>query len=188
MVKAHVLVLNKSYLPVDIISWEDAITLWFKKQAEIVESYEDIQLHSWKSAMQCPAVIRLLFFVKPNKDLKFYKPFTRKNVYERDNGRCQYCGHDVSLNKMTFDHVLPRSQNGQTSWANIVCSCLKCNIKKANKTPKEAHMTLINKPYAPKIANDYSSGVINRIKDATKSMSNKYWRQWIYWNVEMESD
>lgn len=188
MVKAQVLVLNKSYMPIDIISWENSIILWCKGLAEIVSSYEDIQLHSWKSAMQCPAVIRLHHFIKPNKDLKFYKPFTRKNVYERDGGKCQFCGHDVSLNKMTFDHVVPRSKNGKTSWNNIVCSCLKCNTKKANKTLTEAHMTLIQKPYTPKIADDYSSGVINRIKDATKSMSNKYWRQWIYWNVEMESD
>lgn len=187
-VRAKVLKLNASYMPIDIIPWEEAITLWYKGLADIMDEYEDIQLRTWKSAMNCPAVIRLRTFVKPNKHLTFYKPFTRKNIYDRDNHKCQYCGKNVSLKKMTFDHVKPKSQGGLTNWRNIVCACWKCNAKKANKTPQEAGMKLIQKPYAPVIADSFDQGMLQRMKKSLKMLSNKKWRNWIYWNIEMEQE
>jgi len=188
MVTARVLKLNASYMPIDVISWQDAITLWSKGVAEIIESYEDVHLHSWKSAMECPAVIRLMHFVKPKKHLAFYKPFTRRNVYDRDDGKCQYCGKEISLSKMTFDHVIPKSEGGLTNWQNIVCSCVKCNSKKSNRTPDQAHMKILNKPYAPKIADSFNEGVLKRLKDMKSVVSNSKWRAFIYWEIEMDQD
>lgn len=208
------LALNASYMPVDVINWDVAITLWHKGKAEVLETYEDRILHtgwqfkkpkygvndnfiqtvwdekleSWTTAMQMPAVIRLLEFVNPKKHISFFESFTRQNVYDRDGGRCMYCGEPVSRNKFTFDHVIPRSRGGKTNWQNIVCSCLKCNSKKDNRTPKESGMTLIQKPFAPLIADDFNSGVLNRMKGMSRILSNKKFLSYIYWNVEMKED
>lgn len=207
---AQVLMLNASYMPIGIISWQDAITIWWNKKAEILESYEDKVLHtgnsfiqrkrkefnskydtnlySWKSAMNMPAVIRLYEFVKPKKNVLFYKPFTRKNVYDRDGGKCQYCNSIISLSKMTFDHVIPKSQGGLTSWNNIVCSCLKCNSKKGGKTPEEANMKLISKPYAPRIAESYHEGILSKLKGMKNVLNNQKWRDYIYWSIPLTED
>lgn len=206
----QVLKLNAGGMPIDIISWQDAVSLWWSNKAYIREVYEDKVLHtgktfvqrkrkefmskyntrydSWESAMYMPAVIQMADFIKPNQKVRFYKPFTRRNVYERDNGQCQYCGKPLSLNKMTFDHVIPRSQNGLTSWKNIVCSCLKCNTKKGGKTPKEAGMNLIQKPYAPKISDNFIEGMIKKFRGIKNILNNEKWRGYIYWNVEMEDE
>lgn len=208
----EVLKLNAAYMPVDIINWQEAIDLWAKNKAEVLETYEDKLLHtglrltkpeygvndtfvhttydsrldSWKTAMEMPAVIRLLEFVNPKKKVQFFESFTRQNVYHRDGGKCMYCGTPVSRNKFTFDHVIPKSRGGKTVWQNIVCSCLSCNSKKDNRTPQEAGMKLIQKPYAPILASDFNSGIINRLKGMSKIVSNKKWSEWIYWNVELQ--
>jgi 5-methylcytosine-specific restriction endonuclease McrA len=208
------LALNLSYMPVDIISWETAVTLWHKGKAEVLETYEDKILHtgyqfvkptfgvndsfvrsiydekleSWKTAMEMPAVIRLLDFVNPKKQISFFESFTRHNVYERDGGKCMYCGEPISRNKFTFDHVVPKSRGGKTNWQNIVCCCLKCNSKKDNRTPSEAGMKLIQKPFAPIIAEDFNSGILNRMKGISRIINNKKWQSYIYWNVTLEQD
>jgi 5-methylcytosine-specific restriction endonuclease McrA len=186
-VKANVLKLNVGYMPIEIIPWQDAVTLWYKGLAEIVSSYEDVQLRSWKTAMNCPAVIRLLHFVKPNKSFKVFKPFTRRNVFIRDGGICQYCGVKLSLNSMTYDHIVPQSKGGLTSWKNIICCCEKCNKKKGCKTLEESGMSLIKKPYAPIIANDYTESIRSKFSNCKSILEIKEWRDYIYWNVELES-
>lgn len=125
--------------------------------------------------MNMPAVIRLFEFVKPNKDVKFYQAFTRRNIFLRDGGRCAYCGAEVSLNKFTRDHIVPKSRGGRLGWTNIVVSCQKCNAKKGNRLPQEAGMKLIHKPFAPVIADDFHSGIMSRISHIAKMMDNKYW-------------
>ena len=89
---------------------------------------------------------------------------------------------------MTFDHVKPRSKGGLTSWNNIVCSCYKCNSKKSNRTPEEAGMKLRKKPFAPLLADNFNDGIMGRMKGMKRVLNNEKWKQWIYWNVEMESD
>jgi hypothetical protein len=208
--RGEVLVLNKAYMPINVITWQEAICLWFTDKAEIISSYEDRLLNAgeafvkraqkewqanyndefetWKHAMNMPAVIRVFEFIRPKKDMKFFKPFTRKNVYDRDHGICQYCGHPVSIAKFTFDHVKPRTYGGLTRWENIVCACLKCNSKKGGRTPEEAGMKVIQKPYAPKLADSFDAGVIQRMKEMPKMLSNKHWQDYIYWHVELKHD
>jgi len=92
-----------------------------------------------------PAVIRLNYYVAvPYKEL----PFNKKNILIRDNYTCQYCGK--KCHDLTLDHVLPKSRGGDYSWENIVAACKECNQKKADRTPKEAGMKLLRKPYRPK--------------------------------------
>lgn len=172
----QVLKLNKAYMPLEVVSWQDAISDWINGKVEIIEEYEDKIIHkkydkyfnTFSNIIKMPAVIRLLHFVKPNKNIKFFQSFTRHNVYNRDNGKCQYCGIKISLREMTYDHVYPKSKGGQTCWSNIVCCCLNCNSKKDNNTLQEVGMTLLNKPYAPSIADSYQNGMIAKLKKNKK--------------------
>ena len=82
----------------------------------------------------------------PKKEVKF----TRHNIFERDHNTCQYCGKVFDRKDLNLDHVIPRDRGGPTTWENIVCSCIKCNTQKANRTPQEAGMHLIRKPKRPK--------------------------------------
>jgi hypothetical protein len=184
----EVLKLNAAYMPLEIISFEDAFRLIHKGTAEIVEIYENKYFNTFKEAFEAPCVIRLLHFIAPKKDMKFYKPFTRKTVYERDNGTCCYCGKAVSLSKFTYDHVYPKSKGGLTNWNNIVTCCLKCNSKKSDHTLMESGMKLLKKPYAPMIANSFNKGMMMRLKNVPRIMSNKKWREYIYWNIPLEED
>jgi 5-methylcytosine-specific restriction endonuclease McrA len=97
--------------------------------------------------MRVPRVIMLLIFDRlPKKEVKF----TRLNIFERDRNQCQYCGQIFERRDLNLDHVIPRERGGPTTWENIVCSCIRCNTRKANRTPFEAGMQLIRKPKRPK--------------------------------------
>lgn len=184
----QVLKLNAAYMPLELISFRDAFRLIAKGIAEVVDVYENEHFNTFKQAFNAPCVIRLLHFIAPKKDLKFYKPFNRKNVYLRDEGTCCYCGKHVTLSKFTYDHVYPKSYGGMQNWTNIVTACLDCNSRKANRTPEEAKMKLLRKPYAPLIADNFNKGMMMRLKDIPKVLSNKKWRDYIYWNVPLDQD
>ncbi len=137
---SKVLVLNASYEPLNITSWRRAIILLLKDKAEQVEHngrliYDSIPL---------PTVIRLRHYVHvPYKEI----PLTRRNVLYRDSHQCQYCG--CYGEDLTIDHVIPRSRYGGDTWDNVVSACVRCNVKKGNRTPKEAGMPLIRPPRRP---------------------------------------
>ena len=125
-----------------------------------------------------PRIIRLLGYDKlPRQDVKF----NRRNIYARDGNKCQYCGKKMPTTELSLDHVLPKSQGGKSSWENIVCCCVKCNVKKGGRTPDQAHMHLIAKPVKPK-----RSPVINiRLADERYAS----WKQFLdnaYWTVELK--
>jgi len=141
-----VLLLNATYEPLKILTWERAIVLWFEEKVDVLEEYEDFPLKSANISMNCPAVLRLIKFVKPKKEkIKF----SRLNVFARDNFTCQYCNSIFTTSKLTYDHVIPRSKGGKTVWDNIATSCLSCNSKKADRTPAEAKMRLKAQPIKP---------------------------------------
>ncbi|MFP4355660.1 MAG: HNH endonuclease [Phycisphaerae bacterium] len=199
---SHVLVLNKHYAALRVTSARRAMSLLFKDIAEIV-SVEDQQYcsydfeswcevsefraryerehHEWirciKFELAVPRIIRLLTYDRlPRRNVRF----TRRNIFARDLNRCQYCGRKFPMSELSLDHVVPRSQGGGTDWQNIVCACVKCNVKKGGRTPAEAHMKLISKPVKPR----RSPMVTLRLT------SDKYasWKQFLdeaYWNVEL---
>jgi len=76
---------------------------------------------------------------------------SKRGVYERDHGRCAYCGRNLSFAEASLDHIVPQHQNGPTSWDNLINACRRCNEKKANRTPEQAHMPLLFRPYTPKV-------------------------------------
>ena len=139
------LVLDQGYQPHRIVNWQRAVCLLYVGKADVLEEYDEI-IRSVSLAMKMPAVVRLrrggCFF---NHGVKF----SRLNVFRRDDFRCQYCGAQLTAKQLTYDHVVPRSQGGRTSWKNIVTACRPCNAAKADRTPKQAGMPLRTKPRQP---------------------------------------
>jgi 5-methylcytosine-specific restriction endonuclease McrA len=139
-----VLVLNQNYEPMGVCSVKRAIILLFLEKGEVIENYPRSHVRGVNTSFPAPSIIRLhLFIYVPQKKLSL----SRKNILKRDNFVCQYCG-TRSL-PMTVDHVVPRQRGGSYSWENLVCACTKCNTKKGNRTPEEAHFTLHTRPHKP---------------------------------------
>lgn len=145
-----VLVLNVVYRPIAVTNWQDAITMVYSGRAELVEVYADRNIRSASQDWPMPCVVRFLR-KRTSKIFKCDPRFTRKNVWIRDKGTCQYCGKSVVLHRFTFDHVVPRSRVGKTDWANIVTACNPCNQRKEARTPQEAGMTLLRTPTMPNV-------------------------------------
>ncbi|MBW6415794.1 HNH endonuclease [Candidatus Methylacidiphilum fumarolicum] len=127
---------------------DDFYTLDFFEWKEHSQAYHGSDVvHTVSFKIRVPKVILLLLFEKvPRKEVKF----TRHNVFERDGYLCQYCGGKFDPSYLNLDHVIPRERGGKTTWENVVCSCIRCNSKKGNRTPQEAGMKLLKKPKKPK--------------------------------------
>lgn len=158
------LVLNADYTPLAIISWKRAI-VWsikydqdHKYGIQIIDFFkDDFILGSNNKKIPIPAIARMCNYKKISN---FNVTFSRKNLFIRDNFSCQYCGITKELKELTYDHVIPKSQwnydNGTpTSWTNVVTACIKCNWKKGNKTPTQAHMPLLSIPIKPNKSSKY---------------------------------
>lgn len=174
---SSVLVLNRFYVAVHVISVRRAFTLLYCESAEVIlleeGRYASYDFDSWRllselhadlarrevapregdwlrtvgGEIRAPRVIRLLQFDGHHRRVL---RFNRRNLFARDEHRCQYCGHRFTPDELSFDHVVPRSQGGETNWENVVCSCLPCNSRKGGRTPQEARMRLLRHPAQPK--------------------------------------
>jgi 5-methylcytosine-specific restriction endonuclease McrA len=203
---ASVLVLNKLFMAVHVISVRRAFILLCKELAEVVSmedgQYATYDFQSWREVseyrlnnfqfreedddwvrtattqIQVPRVIRLLDYEKiPRHTVKF----NRRNIFARDNNQCQYCGKRYPTSELSLDHVVPRSQGGENSWENIVCACIDCNVRKGGRTPKQAHLSLIRKPEKPK-----RSPLLNLKLTSKKYRSWKTFLDTAYWSVELK--
>jgi 5-methylcytosine-specific restriction endonuclease McrA len=85
------------------------------------------------------------------------------------------------LRQESPDHVIPRSQGGGTTWENIVCACVDCNVRKGGRTPRQANMTLIKKPEKPKRSPLLSAKLTQRKYQSWQSFLDA-----AYWNVELK--
>jgi len=160
---AKVLVLNASYEPLNITSWQRAAVLVLKGKAEQVEYNPRLLAPNFP----LPTVVRLRHYVQvPYKEI----PLTRKNILHRDAHTCQYC---ASKEDLTIDHIIPRSRKGGDSWENFVTACVRCNIKKGNRTPHEADMPLMKKPSRP------HSSLYFEVSKHLKSGFNEEWRKYV---------
>jgi len=142
----RVLVLNASYEPLQLISVRRAIILLLQEKAEIVEATEQ-RLRASGFALDVPLVIRLMRYIHIPRNFRL--PCSRRGIIIRDRETCQYCGEQPGRTQLTLDHVIPRSQGGQTTWDNVVTACSDCNRKKGGRTPEQAHMLLRSKPRQP---------------------------------------
>ncbi len=204
----HVLVLNAHYVALRVISVRRALSLLFKRTmqddpvAEIVHvedgRYVSYDFSDWcelsefqrefepskfdwirtvRFDLAVPRIIRVLRYARVQRQPV---KLNRRNIFARDENRCQYCGRKFASSELSLDHVVPRSQNGQNTWENIVCCCLKCNVRKGGRTPSRAGMKLVSKPTMPA-----RSPVLSIKLSNTKYHS---WRQFLdqaYWNVEL---
>ena len=146
-----VLLLNASEEILQFIEWKRAISLLFSGKAEPPYNYDHkYEIPHSSGIFYLPAAIRLkdYVFVPPSKAV-----LTRKNIHRRDNNTCQYCRCRLDTSTVSIDHVIPRSRGGKNTWENMVSCCRKCNMKKGNRTPKEAKMELICVPRQPKYLN-----------------------------------
>ncbi|NTF17315.1 HNH endonuclease [Agrobacterium rubi] len=129
------------------MTWQDAVPDILKKKLYVVAEYDErIPTVDPRNSFFFPSVVVSTKYVNRSGH---NATFNRENIWTRDMGRCAYCQCDVALRDLTFDHVYPRSLGGPTNWENIVCACQECNVRKANKTCKQAGMTPFRKPHAP---------------------------------------
>jgi 5-methylcytosine-specific restriction endonuclease McrA len=162
------LLLNASYEPLKVVHWQKAITLWCQGKVEVI-AVHDREIRSVKVSFKLPSVIRLLRFVKIRRRFD-YVPFSRANIYARDNHTCQYCRQAFPTMDLTFDHVVPVAQGG-------------CNRRKGGRTPAEAGMRLLRAPRRPDSAPAIRITIGIGLRNAPES-----WRDYLYWNVELDQD
>ncbi|MEL7472415.1 MAG: HNH endonuclease [Planctomycetota bacterium] len=200
---AKVLVLNKLYVAVRVISVKRAFAMLARDIAEVIDvddgHYANYDLESWAEVgllkaeferdrydwvrtvrmdLPAPRIIRLLGYDRlPSQQVKL----NRRNLFARDRNRCQYCGHAFPTSELSIDHVVPRTQGGPDTWENLVCACVRCNARKGGRTPKQAHMALFREPKRPK-RNPMIAIRLGHAKYAS-------WKSFLdeaYWSVELK--
>ena len=198
MLNTSVLVLNRVYQPVHVTSVKRAFSLLYQGIAKAIDDqYKLYEFSDWAelSAAEHESVgtinrririPRVLVLSAYEHLPKGRVRFSRLNIYARDGDTCQYCGRKLARNELNLDHIIPRSQGGKTSWENVVCSCVPCNLRKGGRTPEQAHMTLLKRPLRPRWT-PFFRGSARRVT----------YREWLpfltlaeasYWNVELLDD
>jgi 5-methylcytosine-specific restriction endonuclease McrA len=140
----RVLVLNASYEPLNVCSLRRAHVLVWKGRAEILEA-SDGQLRSATTSFARPNVIRLVTYVRVPRAVT--RRISRRVLFARDGWQCAYCGS--SSNRLTLDHIVPRSRGGTSVWENVVASCAPCNHRKGDRLLEETTMSLRTVPRPP---------------------------------------
>ncbi|CAN5762644.1 HNH endonuclease [soil metagenome] len=200
---AKVLVLNKLYMAVRVISARRAFSLLVRDLAEVITvsdgQYAQYDFDSWshlsdfqqqfeadrhdwvhtvRFQVAVPRIIRLLGYDRlPAQTVKL----NRRNLFARDRNQCQYCGKHFPTNELSIDHVRPRSQGGGDTWENLVCACIRCNARKGGRTPTEAALRLIRKPIMPR-----RNPLIALRMGQDKYASWKAFLDNAYWSVELK--
>jgi len=172
------LLLNATDDPLKVVHWQKAMTLWCQGKVDVISVYDHREVRSVSFSFKLPSVIRLLRYIKIKRSID-YVPFSRANIYARDDHSCQYCGHVFPTAELTFDHVVPVAHGGRKDWENIVTCCVACNRKKGGRTPAEAGMRLVRVPKRPERAPAIRITV--GLKNAPDS-----WRDYFYWNMELD--
>jgi 5-methylcytosine-specific restriction endonuclease McrA len=195
-----VLVLNRLYMAVHVVNVRRAFALLCRELAEVIYledgKFGTYSFDSWREMselraemkqpeddwiravnfeIQVPRVIRLLTFDRLPKQRVH---LSRRNVLARDGHECQYCGRHFPAHLLSIDHVVPRSRGGETTWENVVCACLPCNVKKGGHTPYEARMKLVRIPVRPK----RNPLLLLKLSNA-KYESWRTWLNGVYWDV-----
>jgi len=176
---APALVLNAdyrplSYYPLSLWPWQETIKAVFLGRVEVVSTYETV-VHSPTFEMRLPSVVSLKNYVAQDRP----PAFTRFNLFLRDSFACQYCGRGEDL---TFDHVIPRSRGGRTTWENIVTACAPCNLSKGGRTPREAGLQPHRMPHRPTMYELQDHG-----RRFPPNHLHESWLDYLYWDIELEA-
>lgn len=162
-----------SYFPLSTMNWQDAVTAVVKDHVAVVAEYDTI-IRSPSVEMRLPSVVAMRAYVPMPKRVAF----TRFNVFLRDRFRCQYCGHKFQASELTFEHVVPRSRGGVTTWDNIVAACDPCNLTKGNRID----MRPLRAPFQPT-----SADLMAAKRLIPPNYLHKSWIDYVYWNTELEA-
>ncbi len=182
------LVLNRNWQPVNVAPVARALVMLWNESARVVDP-DDFRLYSWSDwsrlrprdgepfiqavtfRLRVPEVLTLTHYERTRESAV---TFSRRNIFKRDHGTCQYCGARPGSAELTIDHVLPRAQGGVSRWDNCVLACVDCNSRKANRTPEQAAMKLRRPPFRPMWRPLYASNGI-RIESWSRFLSEAYW-------------
>jgi 5-methylcytosine-specific restriction endonuclease McrA len=197
---SSVLVLNRLYQPIHVTTVRRAFTLLYQGSAKALDrEFQTFDFESWAAlaaelsdrdvvatvarAIKVPRVIILQVYERlPRVEVRF----SRQNVYLRDRSTCQYCGRRLPRSELNLDHVIPRARGGRTTWENVVCSCVECNLAKGCRTPQEAGLRLLRRPARPRWS-PFERG-------EGGGLPHEEWRPFVdlaaasYWNAALEED
>ncbi|ORE92990.1 HNH endonuclease [Acuticoccus yangtzensis] len=162
-----------SYYPLSLWSWQDAIKAVFLDRVNIVSEYSH-EVRSPSFRMRLPSVVSLKTYIRPAR----FPAFTRFNVFLRDRFECQYCG---SIEDLTFDHLVPRSRGGLTTWDNVITACSPCNLRKGNKSCRAAEMFPRQDPFRPTVQDLHNNGRL-----FPPNYLHESWLDFLYWDTELE--
>ncbi len=166
-----------SYFPLSLWCWQDSVKAVFLDRVNILCEYDRV-VRSPSFEMRLPSVIALKEYVPVER-----RPaFTRFNVFLRDRFQCQYCGHGLPAEQLTFDHVQPRSRGGRTTWENVVTACQCCNLRKSNRTPRESGMHPARRAAQPTTFQLQENG-----RAFPPNFLHQSWGDFLYWDSELES-
>ncbi len=162
-----------SYYPLSLWPWQEVIKAVFLDRVDVVDSYDQV-VRSPSLEMRLPSVIALREFVAQDRP----PAFTRFNVFLRDGFSCVYCN---SGNDLTFDHLIPRSRGGRTTWDNIVTACEPCNLRKGGRLLKDCDMRLVRKPVRPSMPMLQAVG-----RRFPPNYLHASWVDYLYWDIELD--
>ena len=166
-----------SYFPLSLWAWQDAIKAVFLDRVNVISEYER-SVSSPSFQMKLPSVISLKEYVPLDR-----RPaFTRFNVFLRDRFQCQYCGESLPSEDLTFDHVIPRSRGGRTTWGNVVTACQSCNLLKGNRMPHDCGMFPLMRPEQPSAFRLQDNG-----RMFPPNFLHESWNDFLYWDTELEA-
>lgn len=172
---ASVLILNRQYMAIHVVDVKRAFGLLLRELAEVIHiedgQYGNYDFESWRDVseleaefneendphadwvrsvnfqIRAPRVLRLLHYDRiPRQRVRL----NRRNLFARDGNKCQYCGKSFAMSELSIDHVVPSCSGGKTTWENVVCACVKCNVRKGGRTPDQAGMKLFKAPVRPR--------------------------------------
>ncbi|MEM7224865.1 MAG: HNH endonuclease [Pseudomonadota bacterium] len=165
-----------SYFPLSVWAWQDSVKAVFLDRVNIVSEYDRV-VRSPNFEMRLPSVISLKEYIHLDR-----RPaFTRFNVFLRDHFDCQYCGQHFRSEELTFDHLIPRSRGGRTSWDNVITACQCCNLKKGNRMPDECHMHPLRPPEQPTTYQLQRNG-----RAFPPNFLHESWSDYLYWDSVLE--
>jgi len=165
-----------SYFPLSLWSWQDAVKSVFLERVNVVVEYER-EVHSPRFSIRLPSVIALKDYIS----LSRRPAFTRFNLFLRDRFSCQYCGGVFHSEDLSFDHVVPRSRGGRTTWTNVVAACCICNLRKGSRLLKESGLHLRARPQQPTTHMLQDNG-----RTFPPNHLHESWRDFLYWDSELE--
>lgn len=165
-----------SYFPLSLWSWQDAVKAVFLERVNVVSDYDRV-VHSPSLEMHLPSVISLKEYVSMTRQ----PAFTRFNVFLRDSFSCQYCTTPLPAERLTFDHIVPRSLGGRTVWNNVVAACEPCNLRKGHRLPKESGIYPVSTPRRPTNFELQDNG-----RGFPPNFLHESWCDFLYWDTELD--